>query len=180
MGYDAMGPGLAGATKEMVMSYPADAFIRSTGTQAHLGSLMFLRGGWVLSARFETPQAPSERTLVLTGPDAGKIYGRFVEHGLCTAPDVSVEVRIASLDQINEERSHPGPASIVIHDDGRPQLWGHIAGSPVHRYGFTLDGQPLQKEDHELSPFIQFKSYEVWLRREGKLLSDKPLFTVGT
>lgn len=162
------------------MSYPADAFIRSTGTQAHLGSLMFLRGGWVLSTRFETPKAPSERTLVLTGPDAGKIHGRFVEHGLCTAPDVTTEVRISNLDKLSEQRSQAIPASVVIAEDGRSQLWGHIAGSPVHRYGFTLDGQPVEKEEHELEPFLQISSYEVWLRRDGKVLSDKPLFTVGS
>ncbi len=162
------------------MSYPADAFIRSTGTKAHLGSLMFLRGEWVLSARFNTPQAPSERTLVLTGSNAGSIHGRFVDYGLCTAPDVTAEIRISSPGQLNEERSHAIPGSLVVADDGRPQLWGYIAGSPVHRYGFTLDGQPLEKEEHELAPFLQFSSYEVWLRRDRKLLSDKPLFTVGS
>ncbi|MDY0953963.1 hypothetical protein SOM22_05185 [Stenotrophomonas rhizophila] len=161
------------------MSYPADAFIRSTGKQAHLGSLMFLRGEWVLSARFETPQEPIERTLILTGPNAGSIHGRFVDYGLCTAPDVTAEVRISSPGQWNEERSHALPASLVVADDGLHQLWGHIAGSPVHRYGFTLDGYPLEKEEHELAPFLQFSSYEVWLRRNGKILSDKPLFTVG-
>ncbi len=161
------------------MSYPADAFVRSTGEKASNGSLLYLRGYWVLAAQFDTPAQPKAKILILTGPEAGKIYGRHSDYGLCTAPGVTVEIRIPSPETAQADGSYPGPASLVIPEDGASQLWGHIAGAEQYRYGFTPNGEPVEKEEHEGRPFVQYTNYEVWLSRDGKLLSDKPLFVVG-
>jgi hypothetical protein len=83
------------------------------------------------------------------------------------------------LKNLVADGSYPAPASVVIPETGLPEFWGHLGGSVVHRYGFQLTGKPTSGEEHEVLPIFQFKTYEVWLTRDGRDLSDKPLFTVG-
>jgi len=118
------------------------------------------------------------KALVLTGSAAGAIHGRFSDYGLCTAEDVQVEVRVDPA-KLVADGSYPAPMSLVIPEGGIPEFWGHIAGSVVHRYGFRLTGEPTSTEEHEALPIFQFQTFEVWLTRDGKPLSDKPLLTVG-
>ncbi|MGH8038896.1 MAG: hypothetical protein ACREPD_14250 [Stenotrophomonas sp.] len=165
-------------TKEMVMSYPADAFVRVTDGQAPDGALVYVRDVWALITHLPGSQGRVDKTLILTGPEAGAIYGRFSDTGLATAPGVNVEVRVLPENRI-VNGSHTTHSAVVISPQGGYHFWGHIQGSVAHRYGFSPDGSPVAEAEHELAPFVMFKKFEVWLSRGGQLLSDKPLFIVG-
>ena len=67
-------------------------------------------------------------------------------------------------------------AALVIPEDGGPQIWGRSTGPEGRRIGFTLNGLSAPQEDG--TPYF-IQTYEVWLTRDGKSLSNKPLFTVG-
>ncbi|MFV7424015.1 hypothetical protein ACNPNN_13180 [Stenotrophomonas geniculata] len=179
MGYDALGPGLAGATKEMVMSYPADAFARARPAEAPEGGLVFLRGMWTFNAVAGTAEMPKRKSLILTGPEAGRVYDALLNQGLSTAPGVEVEIRIPDPTTRVDDGRAPAPRAVVVPADGKPEFWGHHPNSEFERYGFKLDGSLVPGEEHEHVPFVYFTHYEVWLKRDGKLLSDKPLFVVG-
>lgn len=160
------------------MSYPVDAFVRCTSEKSRHGALVYVRDFWTFSTYFETPQGRQPKSLVLTGEYAGAIHGRFPDHGLCTAESVQIEIRVDVMNVV-ADGSYPAPASVVVPQGGVPEFWGHISGSLAHRYGFRLTGEPTSAEEHEAKPVFQFKAYEIWLTRDGKALSDKPLITVG-
>ncbi|MDQ1062371.1 hypothetical protein [Stenotrophomonas sp. SORGH_AS_0282] len=158
------------------MSYPANAFIRCACEEAPDGALIFVRGWWTLAGQTITPHQSNPKTIILAGDDVGAVYGRFSDRGLCTAPGVKVELRISQPEDITTDGSRPTRAALVIPDEGGPQIWGHIPGAEGYRAGFGLDGISVPQADG--SPFY-YQRYEVWLTRDGKALSDKPLFTVG-
>lgn len=137
---------------------------------------MFVRGYWTMAARVDTPQQSNPKTVVLTGENAGAVYGRFSDHGLCTAPGVEVEIRIPKPEEIATEGNRPTRAALVITENGGPQIWGHTPGAEGYRAGFGLDGVSVPQADS--LPYF-FERYEVWLIRDGKALSNEPLFTVG-
>lgn len=158
------------------MSYPANAFVRCACEEAPDGALIFVRGWWTLAGRVNTPQQSNAKTVVLTGEEAGGVFGRFSDRGLCTAPGVKVEIRIPQPEEIVTEGNRPTKAALVIPDEGGPQIWGHIPGAEGYRAGFGLDGVSVPQADG--FPFF-YSRYEVWLTRDGKALSDAPLFIVG-
>ncbi|WP_313455247.1 hypothetical protein [Stenotrophomonas sp.] len=160
------------------MSYPADAFVRVTNGRGPDGALVYVRDFWALMTHQHGLHGRVDKNLILTGKDAGAIYGRFSDTGLATAPGVKAEVRIVPEDRI-VNGSHTTHSAVVISPEGGLQFWGHLQGSDAHRYGFFLDGSPVAEEEHELAPFVMFTRFQVWLSRDGLLLSDKPLFTVG-
>lgn len=159
------------------MSYPATAFMRCTGESASDGALLFVRGYWTLAARTHTPDGVKPATLILTGSDAGKVHGRFSDSGLCTSAEVSVEVRIVNPASVVTDESYPRRAGLVIPADGLPEIWGATPGAEGSRQGFKLNGSPVS--DSNGHPYLFFPSYEVWLTKGGKPLSNEPLFVVG-
>lgn len=161
------------------MSYPADAFARALPAEAPEGGLVYLRGMWTFNVVAGTEEEPKRKSLVLTGPLAGHLYDALAHRGLSTAPGVEIEVRIPDPTSRIDDGRAPSPRSVVVPADGNPQIWGHHPNSEFERSGFRLNGARVQGEEHELAPFVYFTHYEVWLKRDGKLLSDKPLFVVG-
>ncbi len=176
MGYDALGPGLAGAAKEMVMSYPVNAFVRCSCDKAPDGALLFVRDYWTMAARVNLGNQSDPKTLVLTGDDAGSVYGRFIDEGLCTAPGVVAEFRIPRPEEIVTDGSRLARAGLAITENGSAVIWGHTLGAEGFRAGFGPDGQSVPQADSR--PYF-YRHYEVWLTRDGKDLSDAPLFVVG-
>lgn len=161
------------------MSYPADAFARRSPRDASRGSLTHVRGSWTLNVDAGTADEPKFKILFLTGPDTGRIYPAPSDVGITTAPGVEVEIRIQDPTSSATERSAPSPGAVVIPLEGKPEIWGHSPNSVYERSGYKLNGELVPGEDHQHSPFLHFSHYEVWLKRDGKLLSDKPLFVVG-
>jgi hypothetical protein len=179
MGYDALGPGLARAAKEMVMSYPADAFVRVKAADAPRGALVYIRDFWFLSTEIVLPAGQKRKSLVLTGEQSGVLHGEFPDTGISTAPGIEVQVRIHDPQARVSDGSYPQPGNLVIPPSGAPQIWSRLPDSEFYRRGFTINGEPVDGEDHDHQPFIYFKKYEVWLLREGRALVDRPLFSVS-
>ncbi|WP_125361830.1 hypothetical protein [Stenotrophomonas sp. 278] len=164
------------------MSYPVDAFVRMSSGEAPNGTLMFLRDFWTLAAEIEVPAGPKKKSLMLTGNERGKFYDRLEgvnDIGIAIAPGVSFELRITDPTSRTADGTYPSPGAVAVTPDGRPQIWVCGPSSEHDRRGFYLNGGEVAGEEHEHRPFIYFKSYEVWLTRGGKTLSDKPLFVVG-
>ncbi|MGE8247274.1 MAG: hypothetical protein ACN6RA_14765 [Stenotrophomonas maltophilia] len=161
------------------MSYPANAFVRASVSQAPLGTLVYVRGFWTLNVEIHVPVGPKRKSLVMTGDNAGYLYDAFETHGLATAPEVGVEIRISEPEGRTDDGGLPQPGVVVIPADGQPEVWARLPDSEFYKRGFKLNGESVQGEEHEGRPYIYFESYEVWLTRDGKALSDKPLFVVG-
>jgi hypothetical protein len=164
---------------EMAMSYPADAFVRRSPRDASRGSLIHVRETWTFNVDAGTADEPKFKTLFLTGPAIGHIYHALSDVGIATAPGVEVEIRIPDPKACATDRSAPSPGAVVIPIDGKPEIWGHNPSSVYERSGYKLNGELVPGEDHQHSPFLHFPHYEVWLKRDGKLLGDSPLFVVG-
>lgn len=161
------------------MSYPIDAFVRVLSDTVPKGTLMYVRGFWVLSAEIEVPAGVKRKSLILTGERAGRYFDQLERAtGLAPAPNVNVELRADPTTSV-ADGTYPTPGAAVVGPDGLPQIWFCHPNSEHERRGFLLTGDQLDGEEHEHRPFIYFRAYEVWLKRDGKLLSDKPLFTVG-
>lgn len=178
MGYDALGPGLAGAAKEMVMSYPADAFVRVKAAEAKKGSLVFVRDFWMLSTEIVLPTGPKKKSLIISGGEAGYLYNAFSDIGIATAEGIEIQVRLRHPQERVSDGSYPQPGKLVIPPSGGPQIWSRLPESEFHRRGFTLNGDLVEGEDHEHQPFVYFNSFEIWLLRGGKSLSDSPLVSI--
>lgn len=162
------------------MSYPLDAFARVLSDTAPKGTLMCVRDFWTLTAEIQVSVGPKRKSLILTGNRAGRIFDHLEGvTGIAAAPGVTAVLRIADPTLRVADGSYPTPGAVVVPADGVPQIWVANPNSEHDRRGFRLDGGPVDGEEHEHRPFVYFKAYEVWLTRDGKDLSDKPLFVVG-
>lgn len=165
------------ATKEKVVSYPAEAFIGVRAIEAKNGSLVFLRGDWALRCWFDGKDEKVQEVLWLTGRNAGQISSVPNELALATAPTVRASIR---LSDVTKAKSHyeATPGTAVVSAVGNIELWGHIMGAgPDSVYGFTMTGQNVIPPDNV--GFVYFDSYEVWLEQEGVTIGESPLFTVN-
>ncbi|GEM_PF-3549726 len=161
------------------MSYPADAFTKAIISEAADGTLLYVQGVWLLRTRFEAQEGVRKQVLVLTGPTKGAIHAAPNDFALATAPGVSLELRVSDPTTIERDEDPAAPA-LVVAVDGRPELWGHLPTMPDIRYGYKADGSPAERPGYgEGGPVFQFSEFEVWLVRDGKPLSDGPLFTIG-
>jgi len=67
------GPGLAGATKEMVMSYPADVLIPADVEELAEGTLLYAQEAWWLRCSLVGSLGVVSKVLALTGSRAGQM-----------------------------------------------------------------------------------------------------------
>lgn len=161
------------------MSYPVDAFLRARPDASPKGTLIYVRDFWVLCVELEVPAGLKRKSLVMTGEKAGHLYDVLQDdNGLAIAPGVSIQLRADPTSRI-VDGTYPAPGSIVVPPAGEPQIWSRHPDSEHARRGFYLNGIPVEGEEGQDRPYLYFKSYEVWLTRDGKPLSDKALFTVG-
>lgn len=177
MGYDALGPGLAGATKEMVMSFPIRAFVKSTAEASPKGGLFYAGGNWWFRSESIVPTGTRQNILALTGPQSGSIGRADNSPGLTLAEGYSWDLRIKDP-QDSAFSDGPRPGTIVVNDGGGVEFWGHIIGVPEHRHGFDVLGDqvPMYNEA-DGRPYLHYRSYEVWLLdQNGNLVGGKPIF----
>ncbi len=159
------------------MSYPIDAFIRSTAESTPKGGLFYAGGNWWFRSDFIVPDGVRPNILALTGPQAGSIGRADNGTGLTLAEGYSWELRIK--DPVDSAFSNDQLAgTIVVKRDGTIEIWGHIIGVPEHRHGFTVAGDHSpQDHQQEERPYLHYRVYEVWLRdREDNLVGGRPLF----
>jgi hypothetical protein len=172
MGYDALGPGLAGATKETVMSYPIDALKSARADQLRPGAFFFDgHGQWFLSAQRADRQTVGAIRLTRRGE---ALLGSYIPdpHGEAFAVSEPYTVQIA-VDDYSE-----------MVTDG--QFLGSIlAGSPNTIFAaendralFSLDGLE-QGDGAPTSRRWRFLRWSGWLVDEhGRRVGNQPLFTV--
>ncbi|MCI1050068.1 hypothetical protein MOQ50_11290 [Stenotrophomonas maltophilia] len=150
MGYDALGPGLAGATKEMVMlkGYNFEVII---GSDAQAGSLVQSKGSWFLAVG-------DSAFLLLSGNRRGLIVNMPDQYMLLIRKMGSVEVRF--LDAIKATSPVPnmaGPGSIIVFTDNGLRFAGAYEGEPLRL--FTEDGDLVQEEPrisaHDFALYVQ-------------------------
>jgi len=161
------------------MSFPVQAFVKEKVSNVPQGALVLVRGFWSIRTRFDTPNGPKQNIVFLNGEVAGNIHVAPDDYGIAVSRDYSVEFRVASSADIQRNGEPPQGVSIVIASDS-PEVWGHIAGAPEHRYGFKLNGDPLEnEEEHDNHPFYKAGAFKAWLMKDGKQVGAEPLFTVG-
>lgn len=161
------------------MTHPVDAFVRACPDASPKGTLIYVRDFWILCVELEVPAGLKRKSLVMTGEQAGYLHDALQdEDGLAIAPGVAFQLRADPTSRI-ADGTYPAPGSIVVPPAGGPQIWSRHPGSEHARRGFYLNGNLVEGEEHENRPYVYFNSYEVWLNREGKPLSDNALFAVG-
>ena len=161
------------------MSYPASAFIRAIADEVPVGSLILLDTGWALRTFLQSPQGPVQQILMLSPGRAGNIYAAPKANCFATSPKYGIEIRIKDPMKVKEDAAPTSPLSLVVGQFAS-ELWGHIAGAPLHRYGFKVDGSPSDvEEEHNNRPFIHFTSFEIWLSKAGQLVGSDPIVAVA-
>jgi len=169
MGYDAMGPGLAGATKEMVMSVPLHSFERIRTSEASTGDLIYILNGWWL--RLESEDGDYARGLALTGPEAGKVARWPEASGLRIAHGNGWQV----LATVGSPATGKFPA-VTVGEEG-VTFHGYLWNIPEIHYAFTAHGQEVAALRGTWEFISQFS---VWLTADdGRPLGSDPVFTVG-
>lgn len=161
------------------MSFPASAFVKAIADEVPVGSLILLETGWALRTFSQSTRGPVQQILMLSPGRAGSIYAAPKANCFATSPKYGIEIRIKDPLNVKEDAAPTSPLSLVAGQFAS-ELWGHIAGAPLHRYGFKIDGSPSDvEEEHNNRPFFHFTSFEVWLSKDGQLVGSGPIVTAA-
>ncbi len=172
-----IGDSSCSTTKEKVVSFPAEAFVRIDARQSAHGTMALIGGEWAFRCYFESSKGLLQKILWMTGANRGRISRIPNEVALAIVHEYAFEVRLRDPGSVRPEYQMKSGA-IEITPGGGAEFWGEILGSPEHLYTFRLDGKDMTEGERQ-KPMLASSSYEVWLQKDGKVIGDAPLFAVG-
>ncbi|MBN5028197.1 hypothetical protein JY419_02000 [Stenotrophomonas maltophilia] len=170
MGYDAVGPGLAGATKEMVMAINANSLVLAKDLELPPGAILYSNGAWRLRVHLEENGKQYEGTVALTGERPGE-YGHLEYPSSCLAipKAVSLEVRVVGAPDGPGE----APFGSLAWGPNGVSLVGFVRGP----FWVTFSG--LESNDLPILKDFHAKHWEMWaVDGNGDEVGGAPLFTV--
>jgi hypothetical protein len=177
---DIRGLGMTVATKEKVMGFPIQAFRKTTIEDCPKGGLLLVGRDWWVRTEFVTQSGTRQSMLALTGQSAGAMGAVNFTPAITLSGGYQWEIRV--VDPMNISASpYPTPRTVVLGEDGKCAIWGHIAGAPQNTHGFYVTGDRVDQHAHMAQdPVYSTASYQVWLLDEaGSEVGDDPLFEVG-
>lgn len=173
----AIGDSPASTTKEKVVSFPLEAFVRVDAPASACGSFCLLGGEWAFRCRFEPEDGPIEQVLWLTGDNKGLVSAVPNAAMLTLAPEYNIQIRVDSPQKMNEE--YQSKAGVIeIMSDGGIEFWGSKWGAPHYLYAFDFAGAHVGPGERP-RPMLTFDAYDCWLHKDGGVVGDGPLFTVS-
>lgn len=171
MGYDALGPGLAGAAKEMVMSISASSLVLADDLQLPAGALLYSGDAWHLRVHLEENGKEYEGTVALTGAKPGE-YRHLDFSSKCLAVPLSVRLEIRVIGEI----SGPGkaPYGSILWGKNGVSLVGFVRGA------FLVHLNGLESADRASEKDFYARQWGFWIvDGNGQDVGDGPLFTVN-
>ncbi|HIE3891669.1 TPA: hypothetical protein ACXNG6_000162 [Stenotrophomonas maltophilia] len=178
MGYDAVGPGLAGATKEMVMSFPIDVLCPASANDLAQGSLMYAGDSWWLRLDLtDEDDRILPRILALTGSRLGQIT--MLSNPTVSAVNSKYGWEFRINDPMATEPNISSIGAITIGENGTIGIWAHAYGDVTDVHCISPGGYEISDESVRKPSYVKYGNFEVWLidKKTGSTIGDRPLFT---
>ena len=175
MGYDAMGPGLAGATKEMVMSYSLDAFEYRDFSELEPGTVFAdERGRWYMAARLLGRNETMALRLDSGEHDngIGDLIANVSERVFAVAKPYGTSIYVDDLFDLRRSTSGPFPGCIMLASPLAIFGFGHERRM-IGLNGYEIDEGSVHRER------ARYLKWSVWLvDADRKKVGDSPLVSI--
>lgn len=171
------GPGLAGATKEMVMSYPADVLIPANVEELAEGTLLYAHEAWWLRCSLTGSLGVVSKVLALTGPRAGQMTMFSNSEVLALNSDYGWEIRVEHPLHFDLESSPL--AAVSVGQAGAVGIWGHIYGDESAVFCISPQGKEVPSVLIPWDAKVRHRSFNVWVtdKKTKQAIGDLSLFS---